>query len=89
MHAKLQYIRVHYSFDLQYVDLLSLMPHGRAKIKTATLTLRVDPEIKAAAEKAAAHDRRSLTKLVEVLLVEHCRSLNLHPLTPPAKEKST
>jgi hypothetical protein len=64
------------------------MPRGRPKIKTATVTLRVDPEIKAAAEKAAAYDRRSLTNLVEVLLVNHCRSLNLYPLTPPVKEKS-
>jgi hypothetical protein len=64
------------------------MPRGRPKIKTATVTLRVDPEIKAAAEKAAAQDHRSLTNLVEVLLVNHCRSLNLYPLTLPVKEKS-
>lgn len=62
------------------------MPRGRPKIKTATVTLRVDPEIKAAAEMAAAQDHRSLTNLVEVLLVNHCRSLNLYPLTPPVKE---
>jgi hypothetical protein len=55
------------------------MAGGRPKIKTATMTLRIDPEIKAAAEKAAARDRRSLTNLVEVLLVNHCRSLNLYP----------
>lgn len=50
------------------------------------MTLRVDPEIKAAAEKAAAHDRRSLTNLVEVLLVDHCKALNLYPSTPRDKE---
>jgi predicted HicB family RNase H-like nuclease len=53
------------------------------------MTLRVDPEIKTAAEKAAAQDRRSLTSLVEVLLVNHCKTLNLYPLTPPSKENST
>jgi hypothetical protein len=53
------------------------------------MTLRVDPEIKAAAEKAAAQDRRSLTSLVEVLLVNHCRNLNLYPITSPPKETVT
>jgi hypothetical protein len=62
------------------------MPRGRPKIKTATVTLRVDPEIKAAAEKAAAQDRRSLTNLVEVLLVAHCKELNLYPLQTPLKD---
>lgn len=52
------------------------------------MTLRVDPEIKAAAQEAAAQDRRSLTSLVEVLLVNHCKTLNLYPLTPTSKETS-
>lgn len=59
------------------------MPRGRPKVKTATVTLRVDPAVKAAAELAAQHDRRSLTNLIEVLLINHCRSLNLYP---PTKE---
>ena len=62
------------------------MSPRRPRIKTATVTLRVDPEIKAAAERAAKHDRRSLTNLVEVLLVSHCKSLNLYPPPPPNKE---
>ena len=64
------------------------MPRGRPKIKTATVTLRVDPTVKAAAELAAQHDRRSLTNLIEVLLINHCRSLNLYPITTPTKETS-
>lgn len=63
-----------------------VMPRGRPKIKTATVTLRVDPAVKAAAELAAQHDRRSLTNLVEVLLINHCRSLNLYPISTPTKE---
>lgn len=43
------------------------------RTKTATLNLRVDPEIKDAAEKAAADDRRSLTSLIEKLLTDHLR----------------
>ncbi len=38
------------------------------RLKTATLNLRIDPELKAAADKAAVDERRSLTSLVEKLL---------------------
>jgi hypothetical protein len=41
--------------------------------KTAYLSLRLDPQLKAAAEKAAAEDRRSLSSLTEVLLAQHCK----------------
>jgi hypothetical protein len=43
--------------------------------KTAQLNMRIDPEIKAAAEKAAAADRRSLSSLIEKLLEDHCRKV--------------
>ncbi|MBK3397637.1 MULTISPECIES: hypothetical protein [Methylobacterium] len=42
--------------------------------KTATLNLRIDPAIKAAADKAAAEDQRSLTSLVEKLLTDHLKA---------------
>lgn len=51
----------------------------RPKVKTATLTVRIDPRIKAAAEAAAEHDHRSLTNLLEVLIVNHCRAPGLSP----------
>lgn len=41
--------------------------------KTATLNLRVQPDIKRAAEHAAADDRRSLTALIEKLLIDYLR----------------
>lgn len=47
------------------------MPEKR--IKTATLNLRVAPDLKDAAERAAEADQRSLTSLVEKLLTDHCR----------------
>jgi hypothetical protein len=49
----------------------------KAKTKTATMTLRVDPKIKAAAERAAELDHRSLTSLIEVLILKHCQGLNI------------
>jgi hypothetical protein len=39
--------------------------------RDATVGLRVDPKVKAAAEKAAADDRRSLSSLIEKALVDY------------------
>jgi hypothetical protein len=50
---------------------------AREKRKTAVVTLRIEPRLKAAAEMAAEHDRRSLTNFIEVLIVERCRTLNI------------
>ncbi len=41
--------------------------------KTALLQMRVQPTLKAAAEKAAAEDQRSLTSLIEKLLSDFLR----------------
>jgi len=43
------------------------------RTKTSTLNLRIEPKLKAAAEKAASADRRSLTSLIEKLLVAHLK----------------
>jgi hypothetical protein len=47
--------------------------------KTATLNLRIDPALKAAAEKAAMTDSRSVTSLIEKLLTDHLRAVDLLP----------
>lgn len=57
----------------------SMAPARRPKVKTATLTVRLDPVIKAAAEAAAVLERRSLTGLLEVLILNHCRTLGISP----------
>jgi hypothetical protein len=41
--------------------------------KTALFSLRMKPELKQRAEKAAAEESRSLSSLIEVLLADHCR----------------
>lgn len=43
------------------------------RIKTATLNLRISPELKVLAERAAAEDQRSLTSLLEKLLSDHLK----------------
>ena len=42
--------------------------------RNAQVNLRISPELKAAAEEAAAEDSRSLTSLVEKLLVDHLKA---------------
>jgi predicted HicB family RNase H-like nuclease len=44
-----------------------------AQRKTAQFNMRMDPELKELAEKAAAADRRSLSSLIEKLLEDYCR----------------
>jgi hypothetical protein len=44
-----------------------------AASKTATLTLRIGPEIKQALQRAAELEHRSIANMVEVLIREHCR----------------
>lgn len=42
--------------------------------KTATLNLRIEPALKRKAEKAAVADNRSVTSLIEKLLLQHFKS---------------
>ena len=64
------------------------MPGGKAKKKTAVMTFRVSPMVKAAAERAAEHERRSVTNLVEVLILDRCKALNIQIAPPDPKETS-
>jgi hypothetical protein len=43
------------------------------RIKTAQVNLKIMPELKAAAERAAREDQRTLTSLIEKLLTDHLR----------------
>lgn len=47
--------------------------------KTAQVNLRITPSLKAAAEKAAVDDQRSLTSLVEKLLTDYARDKGYLP----------
>jgi hypothetical protein len=41
-------------------------------------SLRLDPQIKEIAERAAANDRRSLANLIEIALLAYCRPPGEH-----------
>jgi hypothetical protein len=43
------------------------------RLKTAQVNLRLDPQLKALADKASAADNRSLTSLVEKLLTDYLK----------------
>jgi hypothetical protein len=42
------------------------------KIKTDTLTFRVEPRVKRALQIAAERERRSLANMIEVMVLEYC-----------------
>ena len=46
-------------------------------LKTATLSLRIDPGIKEALRLAAAKEHRSIANLIEVLVREHCERVGV------------
>lgn len=52
-----------------------------ATIKTATLTFRIDPELKEALRTAAVLEHRSISNMVEVLIRDYCEhhSITISP----------
>lgn len=61
------------------------MSKGRQKTKTANFQMRLAPQLKAAAEVAAKRDHRSLTGLIEILIINHCKAHNI----PIANEETS
>jgi predicted HicB family RNase H-like nuclease len=55
--------------------------------RSTQFNMRMDPALKAAAEKAAAADRRSLSSLVEKLLEDYCREHEFLPEKPGRAKK--
>jgi len=43
-----------------------------ATVKTATLTFRIEPDLKEALRIAADQEHRSIANMVEVLIRDHC-----------------
>jgi len=48
-----------------------------ATTKTTTLTFRIDPELKEALRTAAQREHRSISNMVEVLILEYCGRNNI------------
>ena len=57
--------------------------------KTATLNLRVKPELKELARLAAEREHRTVANLIEVLVYEHCARLGVRgPRTQKQPQKN-
>lgn len=54
--------------------------------KNVSISFRVTPEFKALLERAAAHEQRSQTNLLEKLLFDYCRLHHLSASQPAARE---
>jgi hypothetical protein len=54
-------------------------------VKTPSLGVRVQPEVKAALEKAAEEDMRSLSSMIEKILIEYLRAHGRLAAQPKAK----
>jgi hypothetical protein len=63
-------IQTHTMPDVNRTDIQNLQDEKR----TAVFQVRMRPSVKAAGEKAAAADNRSLASLMEMLLIEHLRA---------------
>ncbi len=57
------------------------MANTRPKTKTEAISLRLSPQVKAAAELAAQREHRTLTNFIEFLILTHCET---HNITLPA-----
>jgi hypothetical protein len=58
------------------------------KLKTTTLTVRVEPTIKEALSTAARSERRSLANMLEVVVLEYCKKRDVKgALSPMPKAK--
>lgn len=59
----------------------------RPKTKTIAATVRLSPDVKAAWEAAASHERRSLTSMLEVALLEYVKRHRI-PVAPPIAQNN-
>jgi hypothetical protein len=71
MHSQCSHNAVHYRVDF--------MSRKKRKTKSAVITIRLDPRIKAAAQLAAERDRRSVTNFIELLILKHCERTGINP----------
>lgn len=59
--------------------------------KTEVVSVRVPPDVKAALVEAADQERRSLATMVEVMVMDYCKTHGITPMPPragkPAKSR--
>jgi hypothetical protein len=60
-----------------------------AAAKTETITVRIDPAVKAGLKAAAEQQHRSIANMVEVLIRDHCGRTGIPITEPDAVPEST
>lgn len=48
-----------------------------AQLKSTNLNLRIAPEVREALKEAAVRDHRSISNMVEYLIVQHCQRIGI------------
>ncbi len=48
-----------------------------APLKSTNLNLRIAPEVREALKKAAEHEHRSISNMMEYLIVQYCKENNI------------
>lgn len=61
---------------------------GESDTKTETLNLRVSPHLKSALQAAAKRECRSMSNMVEFLVLTYCREHGLIHDEPPVQRQS-
>lgn len=63
--------------NLRYIAITIRRPCPMPPKKTATLNLRIDPDLKEAARIAAQREHRSVANLIEWLVRRHCEAVGI------------
>ena len=60
-----------------------------ATTKTATLTFRIEPDLKELVRAAAEQERRSIANMVEVMIRDYCETHGIEIAGPEDKENNS
>jgi hypothetical protein len=59
-----------------------------ALLKSTNLNLRIAPEVREALREAAERDHRSISNMVEYLIVQHCQRIEIPIIKQKSESKS-
>ncbi len=72
---------------MQYICKIPILPVVMSLIKDETLSIRTSSEIKQLVRMAAERERRSVSSMIEILVLDYARQHNLQ-LAPTATAKN-
>lgn len=75
----------HKAMRMQYICRISILSAAMSLIKDETLSIRTSSEIKQLVRKAAERERRSVSSMIEILVLDYARQ---HKLQPDQKQSA-